>query len=98
MSVWAPQYPRIEHVWNANVVRVVSRSRDLQWAIHALHWMIQQRVLVIWSPAWSAILINFDFNHLLDTVDDPRYANLLFWFGYRLLLLHECLSEKLREE
>jgi hypothetical protein len=49
--------------------------------------VIEQRVLVVWSPAWSSICVDFDLDHLLDAVDDARHADLLLRFGMVMVVL-----------
>src|SRR5215471_9727354 len=42
--------------------------------------MIEQGVLIIWPPTRAAHIIDLDFDHLLDAVDDARNAHLfLLW-------------------
>jgi hypothetical protein len=71
----------IEHAGQALVIRVTSHAGSFQWTIDARVAMIEQRVLVVWSPAWAGVCVDFDLDHLLDAVDDARHADLLpgFW-------------------
>jgi hypothetical protein len=46
--------------------------------------MIENRVLVVWSPPGTANIIDFDLDHLLHAVDDARTRTFFFGTGVGL--------------
>src|ERR1044072_677047 len=91
MSVRATQDACIEHSGKSLIVGVTRDTGRFHWTIDARVAVIEQRVLVVCSPAWPGIFVDFDLDHLLDAIHDTRHANLLFGFGSWLclwLLLH----------
>src|SRR5881394_228369 len=94
----AAQHAAVEHVRQTHVVGVFRRTRNLEWSIDARVAMIENRVLIIWSPPGTGNVIDFDLDRLFDAVDDARDAHLLFWYRRwtRLWLLwHSALHVSL---
>src|ERR1700741_2049245 len=86
------QYACVKHPGQTLIVRVARDTGRFQWAIDARVAVIQKGVLVVGSPTWSSIFVDFDLDHLLDAVHNARDTNLLLRFGSWLclwLLLHK---------
>src|SRR6266850_2410083 len=47
--------------------------------------MIQQSMLIVRSPAWATLIVDFDLNHGFDAVNDSGNSDFLFLFDWRLL-------------
>src|SRR6185369_16937185 len=74
MSVRAAQDACIKHSGQTLIVGVTRNTGRFQWAIYTCVAVIKQRVLVVWSPTWSSICVDFDLDHLLDAVHNARDA------------------------
>src|SRR5687768_1101873 len=95
MRVWGAKNATVKHPGQSLVIRVARGARDFQWSINSRHARVEKHVLVVRSPPWTRVFVDFDFDHLLDAVNDARNSNLLFRFGRWLclrLLLHKFVT------
>src|SRR6185369_8918961 len=91
MSVWTTEDARVKHAGQTLIVRVTRDTGRFQWTIDARVAVIEESVLVVWSPTWPSIFVDFDLDHLLDAVHNARDTDLLLRLGSWLclwLLLH----------
>src|SRR5438105_8918096 len=95
MRIGTTPHVPIQHVRQTNIVGVMRRAGNFQRTIDARHTMIDQRMLIVWSPSRTSHVVNFDFHHLFDAIDDARHTN-LFLFRRRRAWLRLWLLWHLR--
>src|SRR5262245_27764160 len=87
MWVRTTKYASEQHSFRSHVVGVASRAANFQWAINTWPRMIEERVLVVGSPSWPTVSVDFDLNLLIDAIDRTYDFDLFLWLWCCLLLL-----------